>query len=145
MLRPLVIGPAEKEKIAAVVAYAEAHRIDIDAVRRIMTGDGPFPGMIPDHCVMIPAGFGVCFSIEQQPEPLGWCRHISVGIHRSEVLPDLPYGGAEHCPHPLSVQVIMAEFGMKGMREDCISYIEGEGTAVVAINVIEKIDPMAGG
>jgi hypothetical protein len=132
MLRPLVIGPQEKAKIAEVIAYAEAHRIDLARLRRIVAKEAPFAGQIPGHRLLIPIGYGVTFTIEEHPPPIGWCRHISVGLHSDP--PALGKG-----PHQISVQAIMTEFGMQGAKEDCHMYLEGEGTEVLSVNVIEKI------
>jgi hypothetical protein len=139
MHRPLIITLVERRAIARVLSFANSHPFPLARVRRVMAREEPFPGLIPDHRVMLPCGYGVVFSVEQHPEPVGWVKHISVGIHSA------PPVGPDHAPNPVAVRAIAAEFGMVRPWDECQVYLEGEGGAVVAINVVEKIDPIAGG
>lgn len=118
----LIIGKTEREKIAEVVAYAKAHPLSFDTLRKsvvtnadtVRLGDRQ-PGHerpLSQH-VIFPGGYRAAFSIEVQPA--GLCTHLSVSI----------FGRAKKgmMPSPEAVQMIAEEFGVpfpadKGWTEE---------------------------
>lgn len=107
----LMIGATEREKIAEVVAYAKAHPVLFDQMRKGVVDDTPvleLKDRQPGHerpasqHVLFPGGFRAAFSIEYQPA--GLCTHLSVSVFgRSKpgVMPSEP-----------AVQMIAEEFGV---------------------------------
>lgn len=124
-MRALIIDEAVKTGIAELIATANAHRHSAATLKRLMTGDLPPAGDYKQHTILIPDGFRVVFSIEEQP--LGWCRHLSVSIN-----------DPNKYPHEVAVEMIMQEFGM-GLLKDCIHvWVEEEVRAINILSLMEK-------
>jgi hypothetical protein len=140
--RPLIIGQAQQEDISKVVSYAEQHSYSYEQIM-VMSGgrmasanelqqksdpDLPAIGDDPGHCCVFPVGFRCVFSIEQQPAPLNWCRHISISV------------SGKGMPNPVAVDVILQEFGFRHAvaAGGNIVYIENDR----AINVIEPLEEL---
>lgn len=68
-----IVAAAEKVK-----AYAIEHRETLRQIQERMSTNAPGPGNNLEHVLLIPAGYKVVYSIEQQP--VGWCQHISVSV-----------------------------------------------------------------
>lgn len=62
-----------------MVEYAEQHRISLHDLFVILGRQGVV-GEDPQRRCIVPVGFRCVFSIEQQPDPVGWCRHLSVSV-----------------------------------------------------------------
>lgn len=140
--RPLIITDAERAEIARVIAYAERKRFSTaDMLARADCKQVRWPehvaedlretdpnrssmGDDPGFVCKIPVGFRVCFTIEEQPAPLDWCRHISISVDEAGMM-----------PHPAAVEMILQAFGYRDGIEANIFYIE-QGRAV---NVIEPL------
>jgi hypothetical protein len=74
---------------------------------------------------IIPDGYRVVFSIEEQP--IGWCRHLSVSVDKKGKYPT-----------PQAVELIMQEFGMGNDIDNSLKvWMEKEGEA---INVVTKME-----
>lgn len=130
-MRPLIIDAEAKGKIAAVLDYAEKHRLPRSELeRRVNLANQGKPeqavGDDPLHACYLEMGFKVVCSIEEQP--MGWCKHISVSV-------DDP----KKVPHIEAVRLIMREFGVTHPLEKCYVYIE-EAVTPKAINVIAPIE-----
>lgn len=147
-IRPLVIAEAQKEDIRRVVSFAFGHPISLEMMKSrnspraqlrygqdvsLDRANDPTPSFtdMPQHWCMIPLGYKVCFSVEEQPEPLSWCRHISISVTEKG-----------KWPNELAVQMIIEEFGFRGH----ILKPAADGTLILyqekefqAINVIEKL------
>jgi len=93
----LVIGPEEKEKLKKLKETAEANVLSFQT---LMSGT-PI-GDNPNHAIYIPADFRVVYSVEEQPNPLGRCRHLSVSVSREG-----------RVPHPASLKMIAEELGFR--------------------------------
>lgn len=118
----LMIGATEREQIAKLVAYAKAHPLSFDQLRKIGVADPDVlelkdrqPGheRPPSQHVVFPGGYRAAFSIEQQPP--GFCSHLSISV----------FGRAKKgmMPSPQAVQMICEEFGVpfppdKGWTEE---------------------------
>ena len=94
-MRTLIISKDEEAAIADVIAHAERERFtegemlarqdckkcQEETLEADMQEKDPNRTSIRrdlGHVCALPGGFLCCFTIEQQPVPLGWCRHISV-------------------------------------------------------------------
>jgi len=141
-MAPLIIDVTVRDQITRLVEYADAHRFSRRQLRDQVEG---VPGVKqvgeqPEYVVEVPVGFRCVFSIEDQPVPMGWSRHLSVSIATPGKL-----------PHPLAVAALMPLFGFSqqfvkhltrlalgdksGERmEWCTVYPQGR-----AINVIERL------
>jgi hypothetical protein len=117
-----MIGATEREKIAKIVAYAKAHPLTFDTLRKAVVADTEVlelkdrqPGheRPPSQHVIFPGGYRAAFSIEQQPP--GLCTHLSISV----------FGRAKKgmMPSPQAVAAICEEFGVpfppdKGWTEE---------------------------
>ena len=99
-VRPLVLDDVTRPLIKKVMAFAEAHRIDISTMQAMVDGDVKPPGDNMNFTCVIPIGYRCVFTVEQQPAPLNWCRHLSVSVING------PAPG-EH-----AVNMLLKEFGM---------------------------------
>ena len=81
MAIPLVIDDA---KIKTLREFGESHRIPVEEVRRMITGDAPVAGDRPGHALDLPVNFRVVFSIEETPLRDGtgaiWLRRMSMSL-----------------------------------------------------------------
>jgi len=118
----LIVGAIEREQIAKVIAYAKAHPISFDVLRKAAVSDRPVlelkdrkPGFErpPSQHVVFPGGYRAAYSIEVQPP--GLCTHLSISVEgrsRKGMMPSMP-----------AVQMIAQEFGVpfppdKGWTEE---------------------------
>jgi hypothetical protein len=107
----LIIGADEREKIAEIIAYAKAHPLLLDMLRKGAAPDLPTvmltdrnPGFErpPSQHVIFPGGFRAAYSIEQQPP--GLCSHLSISVEgraKKGAMPSEP-----------AVAMIAEEFGV---------------------------------
>lgn len=123
-MRILEINQYTKEDIRKVIKYAEQNKIDLNMTKLIMAGDLPPIGDNSDYIIYIHDGFRVAYSIEQQPEPTGWCDHISISVDTEGKY-----------PHEMAVEEILKEFGMKSLDESLSIWLEKE---IQAVNVLQK-------
>ena len=83
----LIIGAAEREKIAAAVQYAKAHPILLDVIRagsvsprdtiKLEDRKPGFERPESQH-IEFPGGYRASYSVEQQPA--GMCSHLSISV-----------------------------------------------------------------
>ena len=124
-MRVLAINESVKAEIKQVIANAEQHRYDLAMMRKLISGDLPPAGDHARHVTIIPDGYRVVFSIEEQP--IGWCRHHSVSVDKKGKYPT-----------PQAVELIMQEFGMGNDIYNSLKvWMEKEGEA---INVVTKME-----
>lgn len=149
-IRPLVIGDEQKRDIARVVGYAfrnpislqelkNCHDAEIRTIRQCESvnyhrGDDEMPsiGDDPMRWLVIPLGYRASFSLDEQPAPLGWCRHLSISVIPTE-------RGAY--PGIAAVQMISHEFGFHGevgRDRSMLLYNEEE---FQAINLVQSLTP----
>jgi hypothetical protein len=133
-LRPLILEEEAKEACGALRTWAEHNPYTLEQVRRRAAGIDPPPG---DECrVLLPVGYQVAFSIEQQPlkEPkegrdFAWVRHLSVSVSNSrKTWPSIP-----------AVVEIGRMLGMKMDLDQCYVYMENDDNddKPSAVNVVE--------
>lgn len=125
---PLVIDDLVRARIREVKAYAEAHKCGIhELFHRIKHKTQPI-GTDTGFCVEIPMDYRVVYSIEEQPEPHGWCHHLSMSV-----------GAKGRAPNEHALLLIAQEFGCRiDSLEKTIMYLEGEEStgAVPAVNLL---------
>ena len=134
-MRPLIYTPAIQDQIDKVVAYGFAHPYTLSDLFQIKGHPSRAAGYDPQRRVNIPVGYGVVFSVEQQPPPMNWCRHLSVSVSKRGKYPSVA-----------AVNLIMKLFGFRhqlteeGPEEhprEIFAFVE-EGSAVEAISVVES-------
>lgn len=114
--RALEKAAAKPATLAAVqaAAFPEQGKDHLTLADRIQQQQTPVEKLV-EH-VIIPMGYRVAISFEQQPP--GLCKHLSISVDRPGLLPS-----------PEAVKMIAAEYG-----------IEFPGAAIVA-RWIEEFDP----
>ncbi len=142
----LLIGEDERKEIERVKAYARAHPLTLDIMKRSKIDNGttflsleerrrqPTGFIRPKSATMlIPQGYRAALSVEEQP--IGLCWHLSISVQ----------GRAKKgmMPSDEAVKMIAEEFGVsyppdKGWIEE---YQPGE----YAINLVSLIAPVAEG
>jgi hypothetical protein len=107
----LIIGETERARIAEVIAYAKAHPLSFETLRKSAV-DNKDTVMLQDRQpgherpasqdVIFPGGYRAAYSVEDQPA--GWCSHLSVSV----------FGRAKkgQMPSPQAVAMIAEAFGV---------------------------------
>ena len=135
-MRVVIFDNQVRERIAEVKEYAEAHTYSFDDLLDMKNHQKPPPGNDPGHCMIIPFGVRVVYSIEYQPE-LGWCHHFSFSVEAPTKLPNVPV-----------VVEIMKHFGVDRSLQECHVSLEEEGigpeefrakTGFSAVNIVTEI------
>ena len=79
----LIIGQADKDKIAAVHRFAAEHKLPLGRLHQLAAERMPVGDLDQGYLCELPSGFRVCFSLEEHP--CGWCRHIhGEAYHRGD-------------------------------------------------------------
>jgi len=133
----LMIGAAEREQIAAIIAEAKAHPVPLSKIREGILDDTDVLkfedrktfGRPPSHHVLFPGNFRAAYSCEEQPA--GFCSHLSVSVEgRSR---------KGMMPHPEAVRMIAEEFGVPFPPDN--SWIEEFAPGEFAINLLSLYLP----
>jgi hypothetical protein len=133
----LVLTKSVKEAIAKVVAFAEKHPITLEELMLCAKTGVPI-GNQEMRTIDIPMNFRVTYTIEQQPRPMSWCKHISISLL-------MPRNPTKDMPSVEAVTFIMQEFGMttpidRRTHHLAIENVVGpENDGKKAVNVLEKI------
>lgn len=120
-MRPLVI---EREPIDKLIAHAQTHRIDLDALKAIYAGQMPPAGDYAARTIELPIGYRIVFTIEEHPQEGGttkWFKHLSISCDNK-------------MPHPAAAEMIAKEFDM----EMSIVYPE-RNPVIESINILELL------
>lgn len=131
MSTPLVIGPAEKAKLAELLEKAAAAPVHMpEVVKLITTPEGKKAHMarMTAQTIKLPVAFLVTFSIETG-HPCGTARHMSMSVDREGRL-----------PHPQAIWMVALELGFTGGLEACMHWLEDLAGHGEAVNVVQ---PMA--
>jgi hypothetical protein len=110
---PLVI---DSEKIKALREYAEANRVPLAEMYRILNGQSPCVGDRPNYSLNLDFGFRLVFSVEEHPRTDGgttWGRHMSVSLTE-------PSG--TRVPSIHAVQLLCMELGFKPWGECMVNF-----------------------
>jgi len=128
MARPFLIDDNLREKMQALKENAEANIFSMDDLLDIENDCAEPPGNRPGFAVLVPIGYCVCFSIEDQPA--GYVRHLSVSVDAAGKLPS-----------PFLVEKVMKLLGFTGDGFiDCEFNIEDIGSGREAISVLQVIE-----
>ena len=103
-MRPLIIDGRVMKEIARVKAHAEVHRQSVHDLMAVLGGRRGPVGDDPGFRTIIPVGFRVVYSQEQQPTH-GLCHHLSVSV-MNPIDPDRTW------PHEVAVLEIAKAFGL---------------------------------
>ena len=136
----LVITDQLRREIQTVKTYAEQHIVDLASLQQkgeLKEGDPcPIAGDDEKHILIVPLDYKVVYSIEDQgtgmngKKGLGLCRHLSMSVNKRNRL-----------PNPISVDMMIEEFGFTNPLYKCIVWSEQFGDQTQnAINVIEPIN-----
>lgn len=141
MASALILDESVKRQIQHLKEYANTHRLNI-ATLKWMFKHKKVIGDDLHYAVNIPIGYRAVFTIEQQPEPMGWCRHISISLAKQG-----------HGPSVYAVAELLKEFGFTETPGQSIiavyrgghpvntlpptwaMYLEGDGV----VNIVEKL------
>jgi hypothetical protein len=126
--RALVIDRIARENIERVIKYAFDHKIKIEVMRKMVTGEVVAPGYSPNYTCEIFNGYRVVLSIEEHP--MGWCRHISISVDGG-LLPSIE-----------AAKLIIKEFGFESPLENCVTRIEEIPDDIERPQAIEVIEPI---
>ena len=121
----LVIDDSVREEIKRVVVYAERHRMTIEDLQAITSGEKFPPGYSDEYCLKISDHYKVVYTQEYQPDDTLY-HHLSVSV---------PGRLSGMIPSPEAVMSIMEEFEMGSDLNDCDDiWLEYN-----AVNVVKKI------
>ena len=136
-MRALILDADIRARIAAAVAHAEAHPIPWSTLRAgVMPRDtaelkfedrGPDFGRPPGQRLLIPNGFQVAFSVEEQPA--GFCHRLSVLDQH------------KHRPSIKAVQRIAVAYGIKQWHK---FWLEEFDFGHWAVSILELYRPAMG-
>jgi len=126
----VIIDDVVREKIKSIIEHAKANITSYEDLKKVAKGEANPVGDYEDFTVLIPDGIKAVFSYEEQPKPVGLCKHLSVSVN----LPG-------RVPNPAAVIMVMKEFDFKNNLDNCIVFNEnfGDGT-LTAVNVVEPMD-----
>jgi len=123
-LRPLILDDAVLQQIARVKEFARAHPIGIHELFRKVGANQPV-GDDPHLGLLIPVGYRVVYSYEQQPA--GWTHHLSVSVDEEG-----------KWPHEQAVIAILNAFGIEADLSKAVAVFKED--EYEAINVIILAD-----
>lgn len=122
----LIIGERERAEIAKVIRQATENPISLSKIREQAISQPP-PGQRGNPTVILPIGYGVSFTIEEQP--FGVSRHISISVDRPGMLPNVE-----------AVNWILEEFGFVNRVGELYVFLEDIGSSEKAVNCLEPLD-----
>lgn len=125
---PMVIGPKEIADLKGLAAYALANPRSIDDLLDQLNGENLGPGLRPEFTRIIPFGYKVVFTIEQ--------NNMGQYIRRMSI--SSPTSG--RAPTPAAVMGVMKILGFQNELEDCRVMIEDLKDGQVAIQVAELLE-----
>lgn len=127
-MEALIIGQKQREQIAELRAVAAATVIDPAAAQQTANADkAAFRDMMAMHSIVLPVGYCVTYSHENQP--FGSARHISISVDRSRKMPSLQ-----------AVEMILASFDMAPLMKSLSVWIENIDPTTKTINVLQSLE-----
>lgn len=132
-MRPLIINAETRAAIAGAIKRAEAHPLPLAFVAAGAVEPAKTELRLADRkpgferpaseLVVIPHGYHVAFSVEEQPT--GLCNHLSVSVDALGKLPS-----------PEAVSLIAEEYGMTMVLGDTAIWLEEFEPGHQAVNVV---------
>lgn len=126
-MRPLILDTASTSELRRVKAYARTRPFDTTGLEKLLREKIRIGDDRGFRCE-VPVGFIVCYSIEQQPPPLGWCHHVSISVETPGKVPNLA-----------AVALIALEFEIRGDISDCHLWNEPLPEGRQAVNLLASI------
>lgn len=134
----LIIGEAEKEQIAKLVAHAKANPVTLEWLRQFGTNSNdanhmkfedrkPGAERPPNEHIIFPGNYRATYSIEEQP--FGMCAHLSISVFGRDK-PGM-------MPSPPAVAMIAEEFGVPCPAEHM--WTEEYEPGQFAINMLSRL------
>lgn len=126
-IRPLILDDGARAEIARVMAHAEREKTPLEETIRRARGEIPTPyGDDPEFVCHILVGYRCCFTLMEQPQPIGWTRQLSVSVSEKGCAPGIE-----------PMLVLAQEFGFD-VERGIHFFLEEE---VEAINFVQPLDP----
>ena len=128
-MRPLIITEDIRDQIKKIMTHAYNNIVTIPKtkepkrLKEITT-----VGNNDKHCIFIPVGFKVVFSIEDWEDQLGLTRHLSTSINTPGKIPSF-----------IEVDMLIEEFGFDNPLHKCLICGELFDNNQTAINVLECV------
>jgi len=128
-MRPLIINQQIIDIIQGIIKHAERNPFSMDDLLDRMNKQVPQPGDMDEFRCIIPFGYQVVFSIEDQVRSK--VRHLSVSVPVKGALPSVE-----------SVREIITLFGFKNKLEDCMvkTFDNFEDCEYGGVDVLEIIE-----
>jgi hypothetical protein len=124
MTRALIIGAAERLAISKLQLLAAATPFDVKAV--LALDPAAVRDMMEAYTIVIPRGYHVTYSHEQQPP--GLCHHLSVSV-------DTDY----KMPHTAAVEMILQAFGMQPIAKSLKIWLEEVSPGLGAVSILQLV------
>ena len=80
-MKVLIIDAEAEARAKQVKAYALVHPQNVAMLVRTLGNPKLAVGNDPNFNMVLLPDWRVVYSIEQQPDPVGWCEHISVSMN----------------------------------------------------------------
>jgi hypothetical protein len=128
-IRPLIIGPDERARIAEVRAFAAGNVIDPKGATEAANRDrAAFRDTMEMHSIVLPHGYAVTYSLEHQQ--FGLASHVSVSVSESGKMPS-----------PAAVEMILTAFGMAPLDQSVGVWVEDDESLSghAAVNVLQRV------
>ncbi len=127
----LVINEDVQASLERLAEHANNNRYSFDELLDIKNKALDAPGLDPNFFCMVPIGYKVVFTVEEQPGAQGGeminMRHMSMSTSAKGKL-----------PNPITVQEIMGILGFEGKLADCYVHTM-EDDCITVLELIEKI------
>jgi hypothetical protein len=137
--RPLIITKQTDQDIARMKEWAmrKDNIITLERLKAMMKEEGPMGQPIgddPRHKMVIPLGYMVVYSVEEQP--MGLTHHISISV-----APDSDPKNTEPMPNVYALDVILNAFGLPGHDKAMITWLEDFGAGTTkAVNLVYPME-----
>lgn len=136
---PFLFGPEEKNAIRALDEEAARNAISFEKMRTHAESSAGTVGVAQNsvfalQTIELPFGYTVTITHEEQPQPLGMCRHLSIAS------PD-----PDRVPLPQAVQMVLEAAGFKGRIDGdrptggIQIWLEPMRNGGAAINILEPV------
>lgn len=126
MTRPFVIDEAFINSMKELSDYAENNHFTMDDLLDVYNNQLSPAGDHTEYTRILPFGYKVVFTIEEQPA--GNVRHLSMSVDEDDKL-----------PNEIVIREVMKQLGFGKPMEECALHLEDISANRQAINVLEII------
>ena len=125
---PFILDDKGMAELRRIKANAEANPVSRETLKAMMEGMVDPVGDHEEYSCVLPVGFKIVYSIEEQP--CGKCRHLSVRVQG---------GRNNRVPNEHMVGMVMKELGFKREVRECLKvWLDEE--PVKCVNVLDLYD-----